>query len=86
MYRAIRRVIWRALAYIRGVHLEVTLASNPVTQRVAVQNNHSLDQELTLFLNREGRYSNGWVPLGEGDSDVFVRYDQIIQVRKNLGS
>jgi hypothetical protein len=24
------------------------------------------------------------VPIGEGTSDVFVRYDQIIEVRKNL--
>ena len=36
------------------------------------------------FLHRKGRYATGWVPIGEGTSDVFVRYDQIIEVRKNL--
>jgi hypothetical protein len=67
------------------MHLEVKLAANPqMTQKVAVQEGHSLDEELEQFLNQKGRYANGWVPLGEGTSDVFVRYDQIVEVRKNL--
>jgi hypothetical protein len=67
------------------MHLEVKLAANPqMAAKVAVQEGHSLDEELEQLLNQKGRYANGWVPLGEGTSDVFVRYDQIIEVRKNL--
>ena len=73
------------MAYIRAMHLEVKLAANPqMAAKVAVQEGHSLDEELEQLLNQKGRYANGWVPLGEGTSDVFVRYDQIIEVRKNL--
>jgi hypothetical protein len=67
------------------MHLEVILAANPqMAMKVAVQEGHSLDEELAQFLNQKGRYANGWVPLGEDTEDVFVRYDQIIEVRKNL--
>jgi len=67
------------------MHLEVILAANPqMALRVAVQEGHSLDVELEQFLNQKGRYASGWVPLGEGASDVFVRYEQVIEVRKNL--
>jgi hypothetical protein len=65
--------------------LEVILAANPqMALKVAVQEGHSLDVELEQFLNQKGRYANGWVPLGEGSSDAFVPYDQVIEVRKNL--
>ena len=67
------------------MHLEVILAANPqMTMKVAVQEGHSLDEELEQFLSQKGRYANGWVPLGEGTADVFVRYDQVIEIRKNL--
>jgi hypothetical protein len=80
-----KRARWRIAAYIRAMHLEVVLAANPhKTMRVAVQEGQSLDEQLEEFLSQKGRYANGWVPLGEGTSDVFVRYDQIIEVRKNL--
>jgi len=66
------------------MHLEVILAANPqIALKVAVQEGHSLDVELEQFLNQKGRYANGWVPLGEGAADAFVRYDQVIEVRKN---
>jgi hypothetical protein len=67
------------------MHLEVILAANPqLPMKVALQEGHSLDEELEQFLNQKGRYANGWVPLGEGTGDRFVRYDQVIEVRKNL--
>jgi hypothetical protein len=67
------------------MHLEVILAANPqLPMKVTPQEGHSLDEELEQFLHQKGRYATGWVPIGEGTSDVFVRYDQIIEVRKNL--
>ena len=42
--------------------LEVTLA-NGQNYSVPIQDGHSLQQELELFLNREGRYAGEWVPL-----------------------
>jgi hypothetical protein len=39
-----------------------------------------LEQELELFLNREGRYGADWVPLEKSGRELFVRYDQIVLI------
>ena len=65
-------------------HVSTGLRQDREARFSAVQEGHSLDEELEQFLAQKGRYSNGWVPLGEGTSDGFVRYDQIIEVGKNL--
>jgi hypothetical protein len=65
----------------RGVNIRGEPPDDPEGRR---SRGHSLDEELEQFLNQKGRYANGWAPLGEATSDVFVRYDQIVEVRKNL--
>jgi len=61
------------------VYLEVTLV-NGQNYSIPVQEGHSVDQELELFLNREGRYADEWVPLQKAGRDLFVRYEQIVLV------
>jgi hypothetical protein len=39
-----------------------------------------LEQELDLFLGREGRYATEWVPLQKAGRELFVRYEQIVLV------
>jgi hypothetical protein len=39
-----------------------------------------VEQELELFLTREGRYAAEWVPLQKAGRDLFVRYEQIVLV------
>jgi hypothetical protein len=39
-----------------------------------------VEQELDLFLKREGRYATEWVPLMKAGRELFVRYEQIILV------
>ena len=59
--------------------LEVTLA-NGQNYSVPIQDGHSLQQELDLFLNREGRYAGEWVPLQKSGRELFVRYENIVLV------
>ena len=59
--------------------LEVTLV-NGQNYSIAVPEGHSLEQELALFLKREGRYAGEWVPLRKAGRELFVRYDQIVLV------
>ena len=59
--------------------LEVTLA-NGQNYSVPIQEGHSLQQELDLFLNREGRYAGEWVPLQKSGRELFVRYENIVLV------
>ena len=59
--------------------LEVTLA-NGQNYSVPLQDGHSLQQELDLFLNREGRYAGEWVPLQKSGRELFVRYENIVLV------
>jgi len=61
------------------VFLEVTLA-NGQNYSVPIQDGHSLQQELDLFLNREGRYAGEWVPLQKSGRELFVRYENIVLV------
>jgi hypothetical protein len=61
------------------VYLEVTLV-NGQNYSIPVQEGHSLDQEVELFLTREGRYAEEWVPLQKAGRDLFVRYEQIVLV------
>jgi hypothetical protein len=61
------------------VYLEVTLV-NGQNYSIPIEEGHSLDQELELFLNRQGRYQSAWVPLQKAGRDLFVRYEQIILV------
>jgi hypothetical protein len=61
------------------VYLEVTLI-NGQNYSIPVQTDNSLEQELELFLNREGRYGSEWVPLEKSGRELFVRYDQIALV------
>jgi hypothetical protein len=61
------------------VYLEVTLI-NGQNYSIPVETKHSLEQELELFLTRQGRYASEWVPLEKSGRELFVRYDQIILV------
>ena len=59
--------------------LEVTL-TNGQNYSVPIEEGHSLQEEVDLFLRREGRYAGDWVPLQKAGRDLFVRYEQIILV------
>jgi hypothetical protein len=59
--------------------LEVTL-TNGQNYSVPIEEGHSLEEELDLFLKREGRYASGWVPLQKAGRELFVRYETIILV------
>lgn len=61
------------------MYLEVTLV-NGQNYSIPIGEGHSVDQELELFLNREGRYEAGWVPLQKAGRELYVRYDQIVLV------
>jgi hypothetical protein len=61
------------------VYLEVTLV-NGQNYSIPIQEGHSVDQELELFLAREGRYAAEWVPLQKAGRELFVRYEQIVLV------
>jgi hypothetical protein len=61
------------------VFLEVTL-TNGQNYSVPIEEGHSLEEELDLFLKREGRYAGGWVPLQKAGRELFVRYETIILV------
>jgi hypothetical protein len=61
------------------VYLEVTLV-NGQNYSIPIEEGHSVDQELGLFLNREGRYAAGWVPLQKAGRELYVRYEQIVLV------
>jgi hypothetical protein len=69
----------RRVGGIGTVFLEVTLA-NGQNYSVPIQDGHSLQQELDLFLNREGRYAGEWVPLQKSGRELFVRYENIVLV------
>jgi hypothetical protein len=62
-----------------AVYLEVTLV-NGQNYSISVEEGHSVEQELDLFLNREGRFASDWVPLMKAGRELFVRYDQVILV------
>jgi len=61
------------------VYLEVTLV-NGQNYSIPVEGDHSVEEELELFLSREGRYATDWVPLQKASRKLFVRYEQIILV------
>jgi hypothetical protein len=79
----------RACALARGqrngmdnlvaVYLEVTLV-NGQNYSIPVEEGHSVEQELDLFLKREGRYATEWVPLKKAGRELFVRYEQIVLI------
>jgi hypothetical protein len=51
------------------MYLEVTLV-NGQNYSIPIDEGHSLRQELELFLNREGRYEGGWVPLQKAGREL----------------
>jgi hypothetical protein len=61
------------------VFLEVTL-TNGQNYSVPVEEGHSVEEELDLFLTRQGRYADEWVPLQKAGRKLFVRYEQVILV------
>jgi hypothetical protein len=61
------------------VYLEVTLV-NGQNYSIPVEEGHSVEQELDLFLRREGEYAAEWVPLLKAGRKLFVRYEQIALV------
>jgi hypothetical protein len=69
----------RAVTAGRPVYLEVTLV-NGQNYSITVEEGHSLDEELELFLARKGRYAAEWVPLQKAGRELFVRYEQIVLV------
>jgi hypothetical protein len=64
---------------LRCVYLEVTLV-NGQNYSIPVEGGHSVEEELELFLRREGRYAADWVPLEKASRKLFVRYEQIVLV------
>ena len=61
------------------MYLEVTLV-NGQNYSIPLEEGNSVEQELDLFLKREGRYAADWVPLQKASRKLFVRYEQIILV------
>jgi hypothetical protein len=61
------------------VYLEVTLTSGQ-NYSIPIEEGHSVEQELELFVKREGRYAAEWVPLQKAGRELFVRYEQIVLV------
>jgi hypothetical protein len=61
------------------MYLEVTL-TNGQNYSVPVEKGQSVERELELFLKREGRYADEWVPLQKAGRELFVRYEQIVLV------
>ena len=61
------------------MYLEVTLLSGQ-NYSITVEEGHSVEQELDLFLKRQGRYAAEWVPLRKAGRELFVRYEQIALV------
>ena len=64
------------------MYLEVTL-TNGQNYSIPIEAGHSLQEELELFLKREGRYGGQWVPLQKAGRELFVRYEQIVLVSPN---
>ena len=64
---------------LRCLYLEVTLV-NGQNYSIPVEDGHSVEEELELFLRREGRYAADWVQLQKASRKLFVRYEQIILV------
>jgi len=63
----------------KAMYLEVTL-TNGQNYSIPIEPGHSLERELELFLERQGRYASDWVPLQKAGRDLFVRYEQILLV------
>jgi hypothetical protein len=61
------------------VYLEVTLV-NGQNFSIPIEQDNSVERELELFLTREGRYADEWVPLQKAGRELFVRYEQIVLV------
>jgi hypothetical protein len=61
------------------MYLEVTL-TNGQNYSIPIEEGHSVEQELELFVKREGRYAAEWVPLQKAGRELFVRYEQIVLV------
>ena len=61
------------------MYLEVTL-TNGQNYSIPIEEGQSVEQELELFLTREGRYAAEWVPLQKAGRELFVRYEQIVLV------
>jgi hypothetical protein len=61
------------------VYLEVTLTSGQ-NYSIPIEEGQSVEEELELFLKREGRYAAEWVPLQKAGRELFVRYEQIVLV------
>ena len=59
-----------------AVYLEVTLV-NGQNYSIPVEEGHSVERELDLFLKRQGRYAAEWVPLQKAGRKLFVRYERI---------
>jgi hypothetical protein len=64
---------------LRYVYLEVTLL-NGQNYSIPVEEGHSVEVELDLFLSRDGRYAGDWIPLQKANRQLFVRYEQIVLV------
>ena len=61
------------------MYLEVTL-TNGQNYSIPIEEGHAVQQELELFVKREGRYAAEWVPLQKAGRELFVRYEQIVLV------
>jgi hypothetical protein len=58
--------------------LVVRLKGREDAEALPLSAEHTAQEELTRFLNRQGPYAQIWIKLGEGE---YVRYDHIESIR-----
>jgi hypothetical protein len=58
--------------------LMVRIEGREKAEELPVSSDHTAQEELTRFLNRQGPYAQVWIKLGDGE---YVRYDLIESIR-----
>jgi hypothetical protein len=58
--------------------LVVRIEGREAFEELPLSTEHTAQEELTRFLNRQGPYAQIWIKLGDGE---YVRYDHIGSVR-----
>jgi hypothetical protein len=58
--------------------LVVRIEGREDAESLPLSSEHSAQEELTRFLNRQGPYAQMWIKLEDGE---YVRYDHIASVR-----
>ena len=58
--------------------LLVRITGRDGEHQLPVPSEHTAQEELTRFLNRQGPYAQIWIRL---DSGEYVRYDHVVSIR-----